>query len=124
MPRLNPMVDAYGVGTAIANAPVLNFGLDIMEIDGQPIAKRGKHSGSKRVLRCRTCGETVVVPAHRAVDRCPCGGPYDDLLKPLIHGGRVARDLPPPRTLREHVLEQLRRVTLDLPGPGGLRGDF
>ena len=48
MPRLNPLVDAYGVGTAIANAPVLNFGLDIMEIDGRPIAKRGKHSGSKR----------------------------------------------------------------------------
>ena len=96
MPRLNPLVDAYGVGTAIANAPVLNFGLDIMEIDGQPIAKRGKHSGSKRVLRCRACGKTIVVAAHKPVDRCPCGGPYEDLLKPLIRGGRLARDLPPP----------------------------
>jgi nicotinate phosphoribosyltransferase len=112
------------VGTAIANAPVLNFGLDIMEIDGHPIAKRGKHSGSKRVLRCRACGKTVVVPAHRAVDQCPCGGLYEDLLKPLIRGGRVARDLPPPRTIREHVLEQVRRVALDLPGHGGPRGDF
>jgi nicotinate phosphoribosyltransferase len=124
MPRLNPLVDAYGVGTAIANAPVLNFGLDIMEIDGQPIAKRGKHSGSKRVLRCRACFETVVVAAHKLVDRCPCGGSYDDLLKPLIRGGRATRDLPPPRTLREHVLEQLRRVPLELPGPGGSRRDF
>ena len=76
IPRLNPLVDAYGVGTAIANAPVLNFGLDIMEIDGRPIAKRGKHSGSKRVLRCRVCGQTIVVAAHKPVDRCPCGGPY------------------------------------------------
>jgi nicotinate phosphoribosyltransferase len=118
------MVDAYGVGTAIANAPVLNFGLDIMEIDGEPIAKRGKHSGSKRVLRCRACGKTVVIPAHRPVDRCVCGGPYEDLLKPLINGGDVARDLPPPRTLREHVLEQVRRLTLELPRAGGLRGDF
>ena len=74
MPRLNPLVDAYGVGTAIANAPVLNFGLDIMEIDGQPIAKRGKHSGSKRVLRCRACGKTVVVAAHRPVTRAPAAG--------------------------------------------------
>jgi nicotinate phosphoribosyltransferase len=124
MLRLNPLVDAYGVGTAIANAPVLNFGLDIMEIDGRPIAKRGKHSGSKRVLRCRACGKTVVVAAHQPVDRCACGGPYEDLLKPLIRGGRVARDLPPPRTLREHVLEELRDVALELPGSGGPRGDF
>jgi nicotinate phosphoribosyltransferase len=124
MPRLNPLVDSYGVGTAIANAPVLNFGLDIMEVNGQPIAKRGKHSGSKRVLRCRACGRTIVVPALRPVDRCACGGTYEDLLKPLIRGGRLARDLPPPRTLREHVLEQLHRLPLDLPGPKGSRGDF
>ncbi len=124
MPRLNPLVDAYGVGTAIANAPVLNFGLDIMEIEGEPIAKRGKHSGSKRVLRCRACGHTVVVAAHRPVVACPCGGTYEDLLKPLIRAGRIARDLPPPRTLREHVLEQLSRLPLELSRSGGVRGDF
>ncbi len=124
MPRLNPLVDAYGVGTAIANAPVLNFALDIMEIDGRPMAKRGKHSGSKLVYRCRACGATVVVPAHRSVVRCACGGEYDGLLKPLIRGGRLARDLPPPRTVREYVLEQLRRVTLDLPSRSGIRSDY
>ena len=124
MPRLNPLVDAYGVGTAIANAPVLNFALDIMEIDGRPIAKRGKHSGSKLVYRCRACGATVVVPAHCPVGGCACGGEHDPLLKPLIQGGRVARDLPPPRTVREYVLEQLRRVTLDLPSRGGMRSDY
>jgi nicotinate phosphoribosyltransferase len=124
MPRLNPLVDAYGVGTSIANAPVLNFGLDIMEIDGQPIAKRGKQSGAKRVYRCRTCQATVVVPAHRPAVRCPCGGDYEGLLRPLVHGGRLVRDLPPPRILREHVLEQLRRVPLDLPESGGTRGDY
>jgi len=40
--RLNPLVDGYGVGTSIANAPVLSFALDIMEIEGEPMAKRGK----------------------------------------------------------------------------------
>src|SRR5262250_2193786 len=49
---LNAVVDAYGVGTSIANAPVLNFALDIMEIEGRPMAKRGKWSGAKDVLRC------------------------------------------------------------------------
>ncbi len=124
MSRLNPLVDAYGVGTAIANAPVLNFALDIMEIAGKPIAKRGKHSGSKLVYRCRACGATLVVPARRALARCGCGGDYEVLLKPLIHEGRIARDLPPPRTVREHVLEQLRLVTLDLPSRTGGRSDY
>jgi nicotinate phosphoribosyltransferase len=124
IPRLNPLVDAYGVGTAIANAPVLNFGLDIMEIAGAPMAKRGKQSGAKAVYRCRACGATIVVPAPRAVERCPCGGEWESLLRPLIRDGRLARDLPPPRTIREHVLDQLQRVPLELPGRSGSRGDF
>src|SRR5205814_10516607 len=37
--RLNPVVDGYGVGTSIANAPVVSFALDIMEIEGRPMAK-------------------------------------------------------------------------------------
>ena len=124
MARLNPLVDAYGVGTTIANAPVLNFGLDIMEIAGAPMAKRGKQSGAKAVYRCRACGATIVVPAPRAVDRCACGGEWENLLRPLIRDGRLARDLPPPRTIREHVLDQLQRVPLELPGRSGSRGDF
>src|ERR671922_531504 len=60
--HLNPVVDSYGVGTSIANAPVLNFGLDIMEIEGRAMAKRGKWSGAKDVLRCGHCRATVVVP--------------------------------------------------------------
>jgi nicotinate phosphoribosyltransferase len=124
MPRLNPLVDAYGVGTAIAGAPVLNFALDIVEIDGRPMAKRGKQSGAKLVSRCAACRQTVVVPAHRPPKACPCGGEYEPLLKPLLRGGRVVRDLPPPRTLREHVLEQLRHVSLAPGATGGPRGDY
>ena len=109
--QLNPLVDAYGVGTSIANAPVLNFALDIMEIEGRPMAKRGKWSGAKDVLpaprarwRPRSC--PLGAPA-------PAGGPWDPLLKPLITGGRIVRDLPPPRTLRDFVLEQLAGVPID-----------
>jgi nicotinate phosphoribosyltransferase len=119
--RLNPVVDSYGVGTSIANAPVLNFALDIMEIEGKPMAKRGKWSGAKDVLRRRGTLETVVLPAGSAA---PAGGPWDPMLKPLVTGGRVARDLPPPRTIREFVLDQLSGVSLETIRRQGLRRDF
>src|SRR5215467_5509754 len=70
--HLNSVVDGYGVGTSIANAPVLSFALDIMEIEGRPMAKRGKRSGAKDVLRCRACHATVVVPAGKTPPPCPC----------------------------------------------------
>src|SRR5438874_2671159 len=38
--RLNPVADGYGVGTSIANAPVFNFALDIVEVEGRPHAER------------------------------------------------------------------------------------
>ncbi|MGH7391348.1 MAG: nicotinate phosphoribosyltransferase [Candidatus Rokuibacteriota bacterium] len=122
--HLNPIVDAYGVGTSIANAPVLNFALDIMEIEGRPFAKRGKWSGAKDVLRCRGCRATEVVPAGRAPRPCACGGGWEPLLKPLVRAGRVVRDLPPPRTVRDYVLDQLTAVPLETLRRQGLRTDF
>lgn len=123
--RLNPVADAYGVGTSIANAPVLNFALDIMEIEGTPVAKRGKWSGAKEVFRCRGCRTTVVVPAAKAPPPCPCGGAgWDPLLKPLMRNGRIVRDLPPPRTIREFVLEQLTLVPLETLRRQGARRDY
>ena len=118
---LNPVADAYGVGTSIASAPVLNFALDIMEIEGRAMAKRGKWSGAKEVLRKRGTIETVVVPAGSPP---PAGGPWDSVLKPLVTGGRVTRDLPPPRTIRDFVLDQLARVPLDTVRRQGLRRDY
>src|SRR5215813_7952377 len=119
--RLNPVVDAYGVGTSIANAPVVSFALDITEIEGRPMAKRGKWSGGKDVFRRRGTLETVVVPASRGAPR---DGTWDSLLKPLLAGGRLVRDLPPPRTIRDHVLEQLRPVSLDTLRRTAQRRDF
>jgi nicotinate phosphoribosyltransferase len=119
--RLNPVADAYGVGTSIANAPVLNFALDIMEIEGRPMAKRGKWSGAKDVLRRRGTLQTAVLPAGSPA---PPDGPWDPVLKPLVQNGRIARDLPPPRTIRDYVLDQLAGVPLDTIRRQGLRRDY
>ncbi len=111
---LNPVVDAYGVGTSITNARVIDFAMDIIEIDGKPIAKRGKMSGSKRVLRCSKCFQDKMIPlkltqgrASKGTERCPCGGRFQDLLVPLIREKRVLWDLPTPQAIREYVLKQL-----------------
>jgi nicotinate phosphoribosyltransferase len=119
--RLNPVVDAYGVGTAIANAPVVSFALDITEIEGRPSAKRGKWSGAKQVFRRRGSLETVVVPAGTTP---PGAGPWDSMLKPLTGGGRIVRDLPPPRTIRDFVLDQLGPVPLETLKRHAQRRDF
>jgi nicotinate phosphoribosyltransferase len=119
--RLNPVVDGYGVGTSIANAPVVSFALDITEIEGRPSAKRGKWSGAKQVFRRRGSLETVVVPAGTTP---PGAGPWDPMLKPLTKGGRIVRDLPPPRTIRDFVLDQLGPVSLETLKRHAQRRDF
>jgi nicotinate phosphoribosyltransferase len=121
---LNPVADAYGVGTSIASAPVLNFALDIMEIEGRAMAKRGKWSGAKDVLRCRACRITVVVPSGKPPAPCACGGAWEPVLKPLLSGGRIVRDLAPPRTIRDFVLDQLTHLPMDTLRRRGLRQDF
>jgi nicotinate phosphoribosyltransferase len=55
------VADAFGVGGAIANAPVIDFSLDIVEIGGKAKAKRGKRSGVKQVYDL-VCGDRRTLP--------------------------------------------------------------
>jgi nicotinate phosphoribosyltransferase len=122
--KLNPLVDGYGVGTSIANAPVLSFALDIMEIEGQPMAKRGKRSGGKQVWRLPGTVKNLVLPAGKPAPTGAGGQHAEALLKPLIVEGRLVRDLPPPRTLREYVLDQMAQIEIQSNRDRGLRGDY
>jgi len=109
--KLNPLVDAYGIGTSISNAPVVDFAMDIMEVEGVPYAKRGKHSGSKSVLRCPACMTGSVVPRTDEVTGCPCGqGERRDILTSFIEGGRPSRPMLTAGELRQGVLERLERM--------------
>lgn len=122
--KLNPLVDGYGVGTSIANAPVLSFALDIMEIEGTPMAKRGKRSGSKQVWRVPGTIDNIVLAAGKPAPVGADGRKAEPMLKPLISGGKIVRDLPPPRTLREYVLEQMAGIDIAAARERGLRGDY
>jgi nicotinate phosphoribosyltransferase len=110
--RLNPMVDGFGLGTSISNARVVDFSMDIVEIEGKPVAKRGKASGSKRVVRCQRCLEDAVLPGGDRSRRCHCGGKIVDLLQPMIRKGKMARALPSPIQIRKSVVEVLKQYEL------------
>jgi nicotinate phosphoribosyltransferase len=102
--ELNEVVDAYGVGTSISNAPVLDYAMDIVEIDGTPISKRGKRSGEKQVYYNGKTGDRLVFPAGSK----PRAAGYEGLLKPFWHKGKLRQELPGPQKIRDYVLEQLR----------------
>ena len=112
--RLNDFADGYGVGTSISNARTIDFALDIVEIEGKPIAKRGKKSGRKQVLRCENCFDTVVVPHSYPQEmlNCKCGAKKHELLKPAIKDGKIVADLKCDNDVRQFVLGQLRHVEL------------
>ncbi|CAN5734112.1 nicotinate phosphoribosyltransferase [soil metagenome] len=96
--HLNPICDAYGVGGAIADAPMIDYSLDIVEVDGEDRSKRGKRGGRKRLLELED-GRREILP-----ETAPAPEGATDVLSPL-------QDLysPPPETgaLRQRVLDQL-----------------
>lgn len=109
LPELNPLVDAYGIGTSISNAPVVDVAMDIMEIEGKPFAKRGKWSGRKSVVRCNRCDFHDILPYFEGEKACACGGKLRDILVPLIVDGKRVRELKKPKAIREFVMEQMKK---------------
>jgi nicotinate phosphoribosyltransferase len=96
--HLNPVCDAYGVGGAIADAPMIDYSLDIVEVAGEDRSKRGKRGGRKRLLRLED-GSREVVPA---------GAPAPEGARDLLQPVEELFTPPPDATaLREHVLDQL-----------------
>ncbi|MFW5973940.1 MAG: nicotinate phosphoribosyltransferase, partial [Natrialbaceae archaeon] len=83
---LRDVADGFGVGGYVSNADPKDFALDIVTIDGEPVAKRGKLSGKKAVYRTAAGGHEVGL-----ADR---PGPTDaeSLFEPLIRDGEIVRE--------------------------------
>ncbi|RKX47240.1 MAG: nicotinate phosphoribosyltransferase [Thermotogae bacterium] len=112
--ELADVADAFGVGGSIASAKPVDFSLDIVEVEGKPLTKRGKLSGRKQVYRCEN-GHYHRVPAEKKLEKCPvCGARVEPLLKPLIENGEIVAELPKAREIREYVLEQAKKFGLML----------
>jgi nicotinate phosphoribosyltransferase len=84
--ELRDVVAGFGVGSYVSNAEPVDFSLDIVAVEGEPAAKRGKLTGVKQVYRTADGGHHVGL-----ADR---SGPDDAeaLLEPLVRDGEVVRE--------------------------------
>lgn len=102
----------FGVGTAISNAPTVDFALDIIEKDGRPIAKRGKFAGRKYLFRCPDCLEFEVSLDRDSPPKCSCG---QEMVWAEVKVLEKGKRLVPERSavdIRKDVLRQLEKVSL------------
>jgi nicotinate phosphoribosyltransferase len=115
---LNRYADSYGIDSAIGAAPVVEFGLDIVEVDGRPRSRRGKLSGRKHLWACPECGNRGIAPGAARLGHCPrCGHRVRALLDTLLADGRRRRRAPSATEIREHCLHEAGTA----PDPFGAR---
>ncbi|MCX7720698.1 MAG: nicotinate phosphoribosyltransferase [Dictyoglomus thermophilum] len=106
--RFYDYADAFGVGTRVANAPVIDFALKIVEVDGNPVAKVGNMPGAKQVQRGNGYSDTIrlfnseLLPGKRP------------LLKPLIREGQIVRDFEEIDSIRKRVLNNINSLPENL----------
>ncbi|WP_436343692.1 nicotinate phosphoribosyltransferase [Natronorubrum sp. FCH18a] len=84
--QLRDVADGFGVGGYISNADPIDFALDIVEIDREPISKRGKLPGVKDVYRTSDGDHCVTLADHDSTSN------GDSLFEPLLRQGELVRE--------------------------------
>lgn len=84
--ELRDVADGFGIGSHITSANPIDFALDIVEVDGEATAKRGKLPGRKAVYRTEA-GEHHV---SMAGTEPPTG--TESLLEALVRDGEIVVD--------------------------------
>lgn len=103
--KLNPIVDGYGVGTAVAYPPVIDLSAKIVEVqEGSKRefrAKRGGLGGRKAVYRSAGFNDSVLLEGSPKPNRSTA------MLKPLLEGGKLVQDFEGVEELRAKVLADI-----------------
>ncbi len=102
--------DGFGVGTSISNAPTIDFAMDIVEIEGNPVAKKGKFSGRKMVYRCKECLGLRVLSIGTTPGSCKCGSKFEPILNKVVENGKPVLEVPSAQEVRNYVLKQLSQL--------------
>lgn len=107
--QLKDIVDGFGVGTAVAYPPTIDFSAKIVEVreKGKTYlrAKRGGLGGRKEVYRSKGFKDTVVFHGSAA----PKGSKR--MLRQIIDKGELVADLQSIDSIRDRVVRELHEVT-------------
>lgn len=104
-------VDAFGVGTSISNARTVNYAMDIVEKEGELVAKRGKFGGKKQAYRCPECYNFIMkLWEEKEIPTCKCGAKMEPMLKKFMEKGKLLLDYPSTDKIKRYVTEQLKKV--------------
>ena len=110
------LVDGFGIGSEISAAPPIDFALDIVALAGEngewkPVAKRGKFSGRKNVLRCENCLNIQVTHWNHKDVLCErCKIPLKPFLLKQLENGKRIREKPSVEEIRNYILHQLDMI--------------
>lgn len=107
--QLKDIVDGFGVGTAVAYPPTIDFSAKIVEVreEGKTYlrAKRGGLGGRKDVHRSKGFKDAVVLHGEPA----PKGS--KQMLRQIISKGELVAEFQDIDSIRERVIKELREVT-------------
>lgn len=101
--------DGFGVGTSISNADTIDFAMDIVEVEGKPIAKRGKFAGRKRVQK--KIEEGILTYRVTSNDSKEEVQGFEEALVPVILNGEVVYKEENIDDIRNYVLKQLSSIS-------------
>ncbi|MDG6901454.1 MAG: nicotinate phosphoribosyltransferase [Nitrososphaerota archaeon] len=111
--KLNPVVDGYGVGTAVAYPPVIDLSAKIVEVkDGSKKefrAKRGGLGGRKEVHRSAGFKDFVALEGSARPNHSTA------MLKPLLREGRLVGRFEEVDEIRSRVRADLGKLAASTP---------
>jgi nicotinate phosphoribosyltransferase len=102
-------VNSFGIGTSIVSGKVIDFAMDIVEINGKAITKRGKFSGMKNIYKCEQCGIYKIGLFGTQVN-CHKHGSMQSLLVPFIKDGKLIADYDSVKIIRERSVKELQKL--------------
>jgi len=107
--------EGFGIGSAVANAPYIDFAMDIVAIKKKevwiPITKRGKFDGVKQVWRYVENDKVyyIVLPENIKPENTKA----EPLLVKIMERGKIITKLPEPDDVRKYVLSQLELLDIN-----------
>jgi len=109
--ELSNVIDGFGVGTAISNAKVMDFSMDIVEIDGAPFSKKGKMSGFKFAYSCPSClTQTYDINKNKKIVCPKCNTDMKMITKKFMENGKIISPLPSVDEIRNKILSKLANL--------------